>query len=145
MLWLNPDLVTLTLDGAGSLALADVLAVAVDRRAERLAIEFTDLGPYAAFVDVPAARVALRVERAVLPGGAPLPTELVPGALCALGFRISPARSDVGGAVVSVARAVVVGVEHSLDFKRGMRQTVSLLALSEDGAIDPISIQDSST
>lgn len=129
MIWLNPQSVTL-----GSVALTDVNHVAVDRAASRLVIDHTDLGPHAGFVDVPEQRASVKLSREVRASEA---SPAKPGDQLTLSFRSSPSASGGAGRVVS-ASVVVTAVEHSFSPRGGLRQEISAIAVSSDGAADPI-------
>ncbi len=129
MIWLNPQSVTL-----GSLNLTDVTIVAIDRAASRLVIEHTDLGPYVGFVDVPEQRVSIKLAREVRASEA---SPAKPGDQLTLSFRSSPNASGTPGRAVS-ASVVVTAVEHSFSPRAGLRQEINAIAVSSDGAADPI-------
>jgi hypothetical protein len=135
VVWLDPDRATLTI-GAVALELPAVTLVAVDRRATRVVVEHGPAGPHPAFVDAPEQRVDVRLVRRVQSGEAPAPA-LRPGALGTLEFRARAAAADVGGRSVTVG-VVVVAVEHELDAKRGLEQTIQMIGVSPDGAADPV-------
>ena len=129
MLWIDPDNVTL-----GALPLPGVSAITVDRRAERAAVEWSDFGPHAVFADVPEQRTTIRLTRTMRPGDTLAPR---PGDLATLRFRAAPSLAASGAVAISTD-SVVLSVSHAADTKRGMTQTIDLLALSSDGALDPI-------
>ncbi len=137
MLWLNPELVTLALAGAPSLTLDGVRSISINRSAARLALEFTDLGPHVGFADAPEQRVDIVIERNVSPETAAPSAALAPGALGALSFRAAAANSDRAGRLIS-AQAVVTRVRHDHSRSLGWLQTIALVAISDDGASDPI-------
>lgn len=130
MLWLNPERVTI-----GAVELRGVIAVAVDREAARLTEEFSDLGPHVAFADVPEQRVMIRLTRELVESEGTL---LRPGDQGALSFRASANASDVAGRTVS-ATVVVTGVGHTLGARSTARQVIVCVAISSDGAADPVS------
>jgi len=129
MLWIDPTEVTL-----GSLALTGVSAITVDRRAERAVVEWSDFGQHPVFADVPEQRTTIRLIRAMHPGDTLAPK---PGEAAALKFRVGASLAESGAATVS-ADTVVLSVSHAADTKRGMVQTIDLVALSTDGGVDPI-------
>jgi hypothetical protein len=132
MLWLNPTAVDLF--GA---ALGGVSSVAVDRAATRSAEERGDLGPHVVFADAPEQRVTVRVRRRVDEASAGALSGVAVGAMGELSFRVSASRSDRGGRVVR-ATVVVRGVDHALSERDGFVQTITMTAVSSDGAADPI-------
>ena len=129
MVFLNPDTVTL-----GALALTNVQFVAFDREARRTALEYTDLGPYAAFADVPEQRIVVRIVRRITESEA-LPIK--PGDRATLSLRSGP---NLSGAAVRATSATVVvtAVEFALSNRSGATQRISAVALSTNGAADPI-------
>jgi len=133
MLVLNPREVTFDGETWGNVSL-----VAIDRKAETSVVEFGDLGPHAVFADVPARRVEIRVERDVVRDdlGGPLP-----GQIGELAFFTAPTASNAGRKRVT-SQAVVLGVRHELSTKKGAIRRIDLVAVSPDGAQDPVSIQD---
>lgn len=135
MIYADPDLITLTIGGA-PFPLASVSVIAIDRRADKLVVERAGAGPHAVFVDAPEQSTLIRVRRAVAPGEAPIPG-LRPGALVGFFVRLAPSAGDAGGRTIA-AQAVVRAVEHDLGGRAGAEQTISLVAVSTDGAADPI-------
>jgi hypothetical protein len=131
VLILNPREVTFS--GA---AWPNVTVVAIDRKATRLAVSWSDNGPHPTFADAPeqdaTVRVVMDVEREDIDGPRP-------GERGTLGFVTSPTASDASRRRVAVT-CVVTGVAHELSFERGSVRTVNLIALSTNGAADPISI-----
>lgn len=136
MVWLDPDRASITI-GALKIDLPAVSLVVIDRRATHLAVEHGAGGPHASFVDAPEQRVELRLVRRVQAAEPPAPL-LRPGALGVLSFRAATAASDLGGLHVS-ASVVVTGVEHAIDAKRGLEQTIRMIGVSPDGSADPVS------
>lgn len=139
MLWLSPERVVWTAGGVEH-ALTGVASVAVDRRATRLALERTDLGPHAVFADAPEQRVTLTIDRAL--DRTPeeewtLAQALLPGAMGELAVRAASSAGDAGGRIAR-ATAVVLSVAHTLSGRRGPVQTIRLLAISPDGAAPPV-------
>ena len=132
MLILNPKSVKF-----GAAVWDEVTAVVVDRAASRTVAEWGDLGPHAVAVDVPEQSVRVRVVRGVSAGDIDVPR---PGDAATLTFYTSPAGNELRRRRVSCA-AVVLGVSHELSQGRAAR-TVTLQAVSSDGAADPISVVD---
>ncbi|MDX2116301.1 MAG: hypothetical protein SFZ24_11880 [Planctomycetota bacterium] len=134
MIWLNPAKVTL-----GALALEGVTHIAIDREAERLSEEWTDLGPFAAFADVPEQRVRVLIVRRVAQSETAAPR---PGDALALSFRTSATASAAGVRSVSVAQLVVTGVEHAVSAgssgAASATQRIRGVALSTTGSADPV-------
>ncbi|MFA6043558.1 MAG: hypothetical protein WC718_01115 [Phycisphaerales bacterium] len=133
MLVLNPSSVTF----AGG-AWAGVTSVTISRAAQKQVTEWSDAGPHVVLADVPEQVVKIRVESEVTAGDANGP---VPGASGTLAVVTSPNGSDAGRRVIS-ANAVVAAVSYEVSLKRGAVRTVDLVAVSSDGAADPISVTD---
>ena len=135
-----PDIVNF-----GPLTLDNIQYLAVDRASERLATEWTDAGPHAVFADVPEQRVTVRLSRRII-GQAP--AGVVPGQRETLTADFAP-----GGSGGKRRRLTVSAVVTSVDYQfagadaasgsaRSTRQSITLIALSPDGATDPVTIQD---
>lgn len=132
MLILNPTHVTF----AGT-QWPDVTAVVIDRDAIRAAISYGDHGPHPTFADVPEQRTTLEVTMD-LPRG-DLSTAR-PGDQGTLTLYTSPTSSDAQRRKLT-ATGVVTNVQHKVGDKSATR-TITLVALSTDGATDPISLTD---
>jgi len=135
MIILNPSTVRF-----GAHAWVDVTSIIVDRTADRMVIERGDLGPHITLTDVPEQRITIRLSRQIARDehSSPRPSdqeELV--------FCTAPAASDGARRRVR-ATCVVVSLAHELSRQRGAIQHVTLVALSSDGAADPITIEDAS-
>lgn len=131
MLLLNPRVVRF-----GSATWEDVAAVAVDREAHRLVLEWGDLGPHAVFADVPEQKVTIRVVQEVARGDVDVPR---PGEQGTVEFHTSPASGSAGRRRVS-ATAVITDVTHEVSLKGGAIRRVTLVAVSGDGVTDPVSV-----
>ncbi len=134
MLILNPRSVVL-----GSARLGDVVSVAIERRAARLAVEWTDLGPHAAFADVPEQRVDVRIVQEVGEGAPDGPS---PGQSVTLSLVTSPAGGDSARQRLS-ASGVVTGCRYEVvqtALGERTRRTIDVVLVSPDGAADPVSI-----
>jgi hypothetical protein len=121
-----------------SLTLDNITAVAIDRAAHRHIEDWSDLGPYAVLADVPeqAVRITLEQELSADDLGPPRP-----GDRATLTLFAAPAAADSRRKQIA-ASVVVLSVTHSLSLKRGALRTITLAALSLDGAADPITITD---
>lgn len=120
----------------GTQAWSDVTSVVIDREAEKAVVEWTDAGPHVAFADVPAQRVTVRVERPVAS-----PAEVdgpKPGDLQTLAVQWSRGVSSAADLVMT-ARCVALRVTHEVTGK-GVTRRVELVAVSTDGARDPVTI-----
>lgn len=134
MVFLNPERVTL-----GSHTLTNVALVTIDREARRVTVEYSDLGRFAAFADVPEERITVRIVRRVTREET---DAIKPGDKLALGIRTGPGLSAAGARAIS-ATVVITGIESSMDARSrghgaGATQRVTALAVSADGATDPI-------
>lgn len=135
MLALAPQSVTLF--GA---PLADVDALAIDRRSSKQTEERTDLGPHLVFADVPEQRVTVSITRTLTRDEA---STLRPGQQGELRFTVSPSDSDARRRTF-VATVVLLSIDHDLSTRAGAaagagaRQRIHAVALSTDGASDPI-------
>jgi hypothetical protein len=132
MLLLNPRQVTF----AGDLW-DDVATIVIDRSANRTTLEWSDLGPHPVLADVPEQQVTVRVVQQVARAdiGAPRPSEA--GELL---FHTAPAGADTPRKRLR-AQCVVLDVTHELSLKHGALRTIKLIALSPDGATDPITTE----
>ena len=133
MLLLNPREVSF-----GGVVWEDVSAVVVDRAASRAVKEWSDLGPQVVLADVPEQVVTVRVVQQVARDDVGTPK---PGEAGELVFQTSPAGADTPRKRVRAA-CVVMDVTHELSVKNGAVRTVKLIAVSIDGAADPVVIED---
>lgn len=133
MLVLNPRLVRF-----GSRTWPGVSLVAIERRAARLAIEWSDMGPHPVFADAPEQRLTIRIIQDVAGDEIDAPT---PGEQAVLVFYTAPTGADARRRKVSIT-AVITGVTYDLSLSRGTQRRTSLVAVSADGAADPIAITD---
>lgn len=133
MLVLNPRQVTF----AGE-RWEDVTAVAIDRDAAREVVEWGDLGPHVALADVPEQRITVKVTQQVSRDDIDSPR---PGDAGELTFYLSPAGTDAGRRRVR-ANVVVLRCLHEIGQKAGAVRVVEMVAVSSDGAADPIVVED---
>lgn len=133
MLVLNPSSVMF----AGA-AWPNVTLVTVSRSPQKQVTEWSDAGPHVVLADVPEQLVKVRVESEVRDGDANGPS---PGAGGTLTVTTSPNGSDAGRRVISMY-AVVAAASYEVSLKRGAVRTVDLVAVSSDGAADPITVAD---
>lgn len=133
MLVLRPE--TVRFDGE---PWAGVDAITVERTAARAVTEFGDLGPFAAFADVPEQNVTVQVA-AVSERAWAEPVQ--PGDTGDLVFEASLGRTDAGRSRVTVA-CVVTRVKQ--DWRvGGAGRVVTLAAVSADGgSADPVQIEE---
>ena len=132
MLILNPRTVTF-----GESTWHAVTAVAIDRAPQRTALEWSDEGPYPVLADVPEQLVTIKVVQDIAAGDFSTPR---PGDQADLTLHTSPHATDAGRLKLTTT-AVILRVEHDLTRKTTTR-TITLAAISEDGAADPITITD---
>lgn len=121
----------------GDEAWSNIESVAIDRRAERLAVEWSDAGPHPTFADVPERRTLVRVRQSLERGDLGSPAL---GANEALTLVTSPTASDAGRRRLA-AQCVVIGVSHEITGGRAVR-TIELIAVSANGSSDPVSLED---
>lgn len=133
MLVLNPRVVKF-----GPAVWDGVLAVAIDRLANRRVIEWSDAGPHAVFADVPEQRIEVKVTQELAREDLAGP---VPGQQGELVLHTSPTATDAARRKVSV-QAVVVQVGHELSLKKGALRTIELVAVSATGSADPVVISE---
>lgn len=133
MLLLNPRRVRF-----GSSLWEDVTALAIDRRADRTVLEWSDDGPHAVLADVPRQRINIRVVQQVAREDVSAPR---PGDEALLIAYTSPTASEAGRKRVS-CYAVVLAVSHELSLSRGAVRTVELVAVSASGGADPIVVEE---
>lgn len=133
MLILNPREVTF-----GGATWPNVTHIAIDRSSTRLAIDWSDNGPHPTFADAPEHRVDIKIVMDIDQGDLNGPK---PGDQAALTFITSPTTTDASRRRIS-STAVVTAIEHEVSQKRGSIRTLTLVALSTDGAADPITITD---
>jgi hypothetical protein len=133
MLILNPRSVRF-----GTAAWDDVESVVIDRAGTRVVEEWGDLGPYEVLADVPEQRVTVRVVQAVHRDDVNVPR---PGEQDTLMLFTAPEGNELKRKKVTCV-AVVKDVSHELSFKKGALRTVTLVAVSSDGAADPIVVTD---
>lgn len=129
MLILNPRTVTF-----GSAAWPDIASVVIDRSTPRPAIEWTDEGPHPTFADAPEQRTTIRVTQHIARDALDTPR---PGESDTLRLHTAPAGADTPRARLEAA-CVVLDVTHELSLRNGAVRTIRLIAISPDGATDPI-------
>jgi hypothetical protein len=132
MLLLNPHSVKF-----GSARWDDVAALAVDRGASRLNLEWSDSGPHVVFADVPEERLTIRVTRRLQREATFGPR---PGDAGELVAYTSPTAADASRRRVRI-ESVVTAVSHEISAKAAL-QTVTLVGVSSNGAVDPVVIED---
>lgn len=131
MLLLNPRLVTFA-----SSRWDDIALIAIDRKAHKEIVEWSDLGPHVVLADVPEQRIEIKVIQELARDDITVPH---PGDFGELTFHTSPTSTDAGRKKITT-QAVILRVEHELSLKRGALRTITLIAISQDGADDPLSI-----
>ena len=133
MLVLNPQSVSLI-----GQTIERVRRIAVHRSAERLLVEWGDMGPYPVFADVPEQRVELELvadlERGTLEG-------LVPGDEGTLEFFTSPTAGS-GGRKKIEASVVLTDVRDGVEPGGSAQRRIKMEAVSASGTSDPIEISD---
>jgi hypothetical protein len=114
-----------------------IAAAVVDRSAAQTIEEFGENGPYAAFADVPRQRVRVRIVQDVV--GEEGHTAPGPGQEAVLSITMAQAGRPRSRRLST--KAVILAVEHEVSLKRGSVRTITLAAVSIDGAADPITIE----
>lgn len=127
MLILNPPKLTLL-----GVRYEAIESVAIDRLAHREVIEWCDAGPHAVFADVPEIRTDISIVQRLDTDTLDTPR---PGDSGALEIMLRPNSSDAARRTLS-AQVVVRSVRLSAGEKP--KRTISLVALSPDGATDPL-------
>lgn len=130
MLLLSPSRVSF-----GALILGNVASIAIDRVPAREVIEFSDAGPYPTFADVPEQKVVITIVQHLTGSDFAAP---LPSASATLLIQAKPNASDAG-AITLQAGTVVRSVTYDLRGK-GATRTITLFALSSNGAANPITI-----
>ena len=134
MLTINPRSVTLL-----GHALEGVASIATDRTAERLVVERGEGGPHATFVDAPQVRVRIVIRRTVESDELGL---FRPGDEGSLRYRAGM-HGSLAREVEASATVVVASVTHGAGSSaRAIEQRIEVIAVSVDGAADPVSIQE---
>lgn len=118
----------------------NIASVAIDRLAHRTIEDWSDAGPYPTLADVPEHQVRIVVQQELGRDDLGPP---IPGDQDTLTFFTAPTAADSSRKQLS-ATVVVLSVTHSLSLKRGALRTITLAAISPDGATDPITITDAS-
>jgi hypothetical protein len=135
MLLLNPETVRF-----GAALWPDVAALHIDRASERLVVEWSDAGPFPTFADVPEQRVTVQVTRRLVRDALLTPR---PGEIAELAACTAPTAGDALRRRIR-ALCVVTHVAHELSAQRGALQVISFVAISADGAADPVISEDAS-
>lgn len=131
MLFLNPHHVALN-----DLILDHVEAIAISRKADRLVIDYSDGGAFPVFADVPEQRITITITRDLIHKDN-IADAAVPGAAFDLTFTTSPNASDAGARAFDIP-VVITGAEHALTRTGRALQTITALAISDDGETDPV-------
>jgi hypothetical protein len=118
----------------GAAGWESVQYVAIERAAQRSIVEFGDEGRGAVFADVPEERVSVRVAQSLEEDDLSPPKC---GDRATIVFYTSASGSEARRLKVS-ADVVVRGVSYEISAGRGVTRFVSMVALSSDGAADPI-------
>ncbi len=140
MLILNPWLVKF-----GTAALENVVAMTIDRAAQREVLEWGDGGPFATFADVPEQKVSATVKQALTREDTQSPR---PGDSGTLVVYIAPSGGDAGRKRLT-ALAVIISATIELRSTAsgaapGMTavRTLRFALVSSDGATDPVAVSD---
>lgn len=123
----------------GETSWQNVTLVAIDRLTTRAALDYSDFGPHPIFADAPEQTTRIKViqELGADDLGAPRP-----GETGTLTLFTSPTATNRPRTKLSTL-ASVESVTHEVSLKRGTHRTITLIALSPDGATDPITTESS--
>ncbi len=116
----------------------NVTSVVVDRAATRIVTDVSDAGPHVLFADCPEQRVTIRVTMDIAEDSILAPALGVQGTLA---FATAPTGVNASRSSVT-ATAVITAVSHEVSLRKGAVRTVEFVAVSADGAADPITITD---
>lgn len=113
----------------------EVSSIALDRGPARAVVEWGDLGPHPTLADVPEVRTTVRIVRRLLRDE---PDGVRPGDAGELVFEAAPAGGAAQRRRWTIA-CVVMRTNTEVDDRRGAQRTIELVAVSTDGAADPVS------
>ncbi len=133
MLLLNPRRVIF-----GNHEWDNVGAVAIDRATSRAVLEWSDSGPHPVLADSPEQKTTVTVTMDLQRDDLASPR---PGDTGVLALDTSPTGADLPRRRYTMT-CVVTDVSHELSLRKGAVRTIRLVALSPDGATDPISAID---
>lgn len=114
-----------------------ILSAAIDRHAARFTEDWSDLGPHAVHADAPEQRTTITLTQELTRDDLQAPR---PGDAGEIVLHTAPTTTDAARKRIA-AQAVVRSVEHALT-RRGGTRTITLTAISPDGATDPLTITD---
>jgi len=134
MLVLNPRRVTF-----GAATWGNVSSVSIGRTSSKLLAEWSDAGPHVVLVDAPEQLVTVRVVQEMLADDMDTPR---PGEAGELAFTTGQNSSDAATREVTIDQAVVRSVSYETSTGRGSRRSIELIAVSSDGATDPVNVDD---
>ncbi len=113
----------------------DARLIAIDRLAAREVVEWGDVGPHPTFADVPRSRIRVRV---VLDAGPEMDEAPLPGEFSTLSFTVSTG-GESNRRVVHIP-VVVLAIAHEINTLKSATRTIEFVAVSSNGAADPITI-----
>lgn len=113
-----------------------VSSVTIERKAERPIVEWSDDGPHVVLADVAEQKVVVKVTQRAETDDVGTPA---PGEQAVLSLETARNASAAGRRVISMI-AAVSGVSYSARGSAGLVRTVTLIAVSSDGAADPVTI-----
>jgi len=134
MLFLNPPSLSLL-----STTYSNIESVSIDRLAHRELTDYSDSGPYAVFADIPESKVEIAITQRLDSGNDQSLTGPKPGQQGTLELTTSPNASQAQRKKLT-AQVVIRSVRYDLTAKP--KRTISLVAISPDGAADPIVLVD---
>lgn len=134
MLFLNPANLTLL-----STTYSNIESVSIDRLAHKEITEYSDAGPFAVFADIPESKVEIAITQRLDTGPDQSLTGPKPGQQGTLELITSPNSSQAQRKKLTT-QVVIRAVRYDLATKP--KRTISLVAISPDGATDPITLTD---
>ncbi|MBL8876944.1 MAG: hypothetical protein JNM86_14195 [Phycisphaerae bacterium] len=138
MLFLNPTKLSLL-----SADYSNIESVSIDRLAHREVTEYSDAGPYAVFADIPESKVEIAITQRLDTGAMTINDQSLtgpkPGQQGTLELITSPNSSQAQRKKLTT-QVVIRAVRYDLAAKP--KRTISLVAISPDGATDPITLID---
>lgn len=134
MLFLNPTKLSLL-----SADYSNIESVSIDRLVHKEITDYSDTGPYAVFADIPESKVEISITQRLDTGPDQSLSGPKPGQHGTLELITSPNASQAQRKKLT-AQVVIRSVRYDLAAKP--KRTINLVALSPDGATDPITLTD---
>ncbi|MGH7244822.1 MAG: hypothetical protein ACREJD_15520 [Phycisphaerales bacterium] len=134
MLFLNPQSLSLL-----NVTYSNIESVSIDRLAHKEVTDYSDAGPFAVFADVPETKVEIQIVQRLDSGSDQSLSGPKPGQQGALELTTSPNASQAQRKKLTT-QVVIRAVRYDLAAKS--KRMISLVAISPDGATDPIVLTD---